>query len=188
MKIFTPNKRNGVSSTQGFTLVEVLVSLVILAIGLLGIAKLMMFSSHANDSAYLRSQATALAYEILDNMRANRQEALPPNQSYDTAAATPVVFPYAGVACVGTACNSPTQVAQYDLFQWGLRLDANSGLVPAGALPNGKGSVVTAVDPLSLQTTVTIVVSWDDSVAQATLNAGAPAASNTQQITLETIL
>src|SRR5580658_10907158 len=61
---------------DGFTILEVLVSLVILSIGLLGTAKLMLYSSHANDSAYLRSQATDLAYEILDNMRANRQQAL----------------------------------------------------------------------------------------------------------------
>jgi type IV pilus assembly protein PilV len=188
MKIFTVNKCNGAAEAKGFTLVEVLVSLVVLAIGLLGIAKLMLLSSHSNDSAYLRSQATALAYEILDDMRANRLEALPPNSSYDTAAATPVVFPYPGVACVATACSNATQVAKYDLFQWGMRLDANSGLVPAGALPNGTGKIVSVQDPTSLQTTVTITVSWNDSVAQSTLNVGAPPAANTQSITLETVL
>jgi type IV pilus assembly protein PilV len=187
MNILKFNRRNKISRAKGFTLVEVLVSLVILAIGLLGIAKLMLLSSHSNDSAYLRSQATALAYEMLDNMRANRQEALPPNSSYNTAAAAPVVFPYAGVPCVGTACTTATQVALYDLFQWGMRLDANSGLVPAGALPNGQGSVAPVTDGNN-QTTVTIVVSWNDSVAQSTLNVGAPPAANTQSITLETVL
>jgi type IV pilus assembly protein PilV len=184
MKIFTAKKFDGVAGAKGFTLVEVLVSLVVLAIGLLGIAKLMLLSSHSNDSAYLRSQATALAYEMLDNMRANRQEALPPNSSYNTAAAAPVVFPYAGTACVGTACTNATQVALYDVFQWGMRLDANSGLVPAGALPTGRGSVTTVTDANN-QTTVTIIVSWNDSVAQSTLSAGA---ANTQSITLETVL
>src|ERR1700733_9812744 len=42
--------------TSGFTIVEVLVSLVILSIGLLGIAKLVLYSAHSNDSAYLRSR------------------------------------------------------------------------------------------------------------------------------------
>ena len=188
MKMLKLNHLDDVSRTKGFTLIEVLVSLVVLAIGLLGIAKLMLVSSHSNDSAYLRSQATALAYEILDDMRANRLEALPPNSSYDTAAATPVVFPFPGVACVATACSNATQVAKYDLFQWGMRLDANSGLIPAGALPSGRGQVVSAQDPTSLQTTVTITVSWNDSVAQSTLNVGAPPAANTQSITLETVL
>jgi type IV pilus assembly protein PilV len=165
----------------GFTLVEVLVSLVILAIGLLGIAKLMLFSSHANDSAYLRSQATALAYEILDDMRANRQEAMIAG-TYNTAAAVPVaVTP--PTACLGAVTCSTTQVALYDLYQWGLHLNANSGAVPPGALPNGQGSVATAT--VAGQTTATIIVSWDDSVAQNTLNLGA---LTTQSITLETVL
>jgi type IV pilus assembly protein PilV len=168
----------------GFTLVEVLVSLVVLAIGLLGIAKLMLFSSHSNDSAYLRSQATALAYEILDDMRANRQEAIIAG-TYNTAAAVPAVVP--GTLCVGAGtCNTTTEVALYDLYQWGLHLNANSGVSPPGALPNGQGSVATATT--NAQTTVTIIVSWDDSVAETTLNPGAAPAANTQAITLETVL
>ncbi len=171
----------GTARNAGFTLVEVLVSLVILAIGLLGIAKLMLFSSHSNDSAYLRSQATALAYEILDAMRANRQEAIIVG-TYNTAAAVPAVAP--GALCVGLgSCTTPTQVALYDLYQWGLRLNANSGVAPPGALPNGQGTVTTAT--VGTQTTVTIVVSWDDSVAQNTLNVGG---LTTQSITLETVL
>jgi len=170
--------------TQGFTLVEVLVSLVILAIGLLGIAKLMLLSSHANDSAYLRSQASALAYEILDDMRANRQEAIN-KPTYITAAAVPPVTP--GVVCVGVgSCNTSTEVGIYDLYQWGLHLNANYVAVPPappGALPNGQGSV--AIATVAGQTTVTITVSWDDSVAQNALNAGA---ATTQSVVLETIL
>jgi len=170
-----------VARSDGFTLVEVLVSLVILSIGLLGIAKLMLFSSHSNDSAYLRSQATALAYEILDDMRANRQEALN-GTSYITAATAPAVAP--GALCVGVgSCTTPPQLGLYDVYQWKLHLNANSGAVPPGALPNGQGSVTTAL--VGGQTTVTIVVTWDDSVAQNTLNLGGV---TTQTITLESVL
>jgi type IV pilus assembly protein PilV len=170
------------SRTRGFTLVEVLVSLVVLAIGLLGIAKLMLFSSHSNDSAYLRSQATALAYEILDNMRANKTGALAGN--YDTAAATGPAAP--GTLCEAVnACATAQQVALYDVYKWKLRLNANNALpVPPGALPNGQGSVATAL--VATQTTVTIVVSWDDTVAQSTINQVAGA--TTQNVTLETLL
>ena len=109
MTIIKHKLQHGVARDDGFTLVEVLVSLVVLAIGLLGIAKLMLFSSHANDSAYLRSQATALAYEILDDMRANRQEAINTPATYTIAAAAPAIPP--GTLCVGLgSCNSPTQV------------------------------------------------------------------------------
>jgi type IV pilus assembly protein PilV len=162
---------------RGFTIIEVLVSLVILSIGLLGIAKLMLFSSHSNDGAYLRSQATDLAYEMLDYMRANSAQAAA--GAYTTALATPAANP--GFACIGAApCAN---LALYDVYQWKLRLNANSGVIPAGALPNGEGAVVTNI--IGGQTQVTITVQWNDSVAQQTLNAGGAA---NQQIVLETTL
>jgi type IV pilus assembly protein PilV len=175
--------------SRGFTLVEVLVSLVILSIGLMGIAKLMLLSSHSNDSAYLRSQATDLAYDMLDYMRSNIVQAGPngtPPYAYNIAAASPATNP--GFACNTAPAAAPcANLAAYDLYQWGLRLNANSGAVPAGALPNGQGSVLAVTD-ITGRTSVTIIVSWDDSVAQTTLNVGAPAAANTQSITLETVL
>jgi type IV pilus assembly protein PilV len=64
---------SGISRTRvrGFTLVEVLVALVVLSIGLLGIASLQLSSLRWNHGASKRSQATLLAYDILDRMRAN---------------------------------------------------------------------------------------------------------------------
>ena len=84
----TPAHRAAVAprSARGFTMVEVLVSLVVLSIGLLGIGKLVLFSARANDSAYLRSQATGLAYEILDNMRGN----LPVAKTFPVAFCVPL--------------------------------------------------------------------------------------------------
>jgi type IV pilus assembly protein PilV len=163
---------------RGFTLVEVLVALVVLSIGLLGTAKLMLFSSRANDSAYLRTQATGLAYQILDNIRANRQQAI--NGAYNTALATAPSNP--GIACIGTVVCSPPNLALYDVYLWKLRLNATSGLVPVGALPTGQGSVAVATS--SSQTTAVITVSWDDTVAQSSFGPG----TATQSIILETVL
>jgi type IV pilus assembly protein PilV len=60
---------------SGFTLLEVLVSVLILAIGLLGLAGLLVQGVRFNHDAYLRSQGSALAYEITDRMRLNRANA-----------------------------------------------------------------------------------------------------------------
>ncbi len=155
---------------RGFTLIEVMVSLVVLSIGLLGIGKLVLYSAHANDSAYLRGQATAMAYEILDNMRSNRATAI--QAGYDTALTTVPANPG---SCIGAACTATT-LASYDLYMWKTRL--------AAALPSGQGSVVTAGSP----TTATITVQWDDAVAQSAF-AGAPVGvAQPMTVVLETVL
>lgn len=61
---------------RGATLIEVLIAVVILAIGLLGYAALQSTSLQAGYSAYLRSQATWLASDIIDQMRSHRADAL----------------------------------------------------------------------------------------------------------------
>jgi len=86
------------SHQAGFSLLEVLVGLVILAIGLLGLAGMQMLSLKQNNEAYLRSQATFQAYDILDKMRANRDLALDGeyeidfNETPDNATLSDVVF------------------------------------------------------------------------------------------------
>ncbi|MGG2395982.1 type IV pilus modification protein PilV [Pseudomonas sp. SH1-B] len=61
---------------KGATLIEVLIAVVVLSIGLLGLAGLQVTSVQSNHSAYQRSQATLLAYDLADRMRANRTQAL----------------------------------------------------------------------------------------------------------------
>ena len=61
---------------SGFTLLEVMIALLILSIGLLGIAALQANSLKVNHGAYQRSQAIFLAYDMMDRLRANRTAAL----------------------------------------------------------------------------------------------------------------
>jgi type IV pilus assembly protein PilV len=160
----------------GFTLLEVLIALLVMSIGLLGIGKMMMLSARANDSAYMRSQATALAYTMLDAMRANRVAAI--SNGYDTAQVVP-----AQLACATAApgCTSG-QVAQNDTFLWNQAL--------ATALPNGVGTVVTATAPdkvtLAPNITATITVTWSDKVAEQSF--GDPLAAGNLSVVLETVL
>jgi type IV pilus assembly protein PilV len=172
----TADRRPAVAArTAGFTIVEVLVSLVILSIGLLGIAKLVLYSAHSNDSAYLRSQATQLAYEILDNMRANPTAVAAGNYSttLGAAASNP------GFSCLNTNCPIASNLALYDIYVWKSRLAAGP---TGGALPSGRGSVtLTSTNPL----VATIVVQWDDSAAQSIFASAAP---TNMSVTLETVL
>jgi len=127
------------STARGFSLLEVLVALLVLSIGLLGLASLQATTSRFNYGAYLRSQATSLAYDIADRMRANRDEVLA--GSYDVA-----TFPSPAPAC-GVVAGAT--VAALDLSGWQSAL--------ACALPEGMGRIVRNGN------TVTIGVSWDDS-------------------------
>ena len=72
--IKSPRKSTG--RQGGATLIEALVALLVLSIGLLGVAGLQVQALRSNHGAHLRSQATVLAQDVLDRMRANRDDAL----------------------------------------------------------------------------------------------------------------
>jgi len=66
--------KRGIQSRKqhGFTLIEILIALLVLAIGALGLASLQTFSLQSGQTSYFRTQATNLAYEVTDFARANR--------------------------------------------------------------------------------------------------------------------
>jgi type IV pilus assembly protein PilV len=117
-------------------MVEALVALLVLSVGLLGVAALQLTSLRSNHSSSLRSQATLLAYDIVDRMRAN--------QSAATAGAYDIAL--AGTSAGGT-------VALDDLVRWKQNL--------SNTLPAGQGAV--ARTGAGAATKFTITVQWDDS-------------------------
>lgn len=125
---------------SGFTLLEVLIAILVLSIGLLGLAGLMASSIRNNHSAYQRTQATWLAYDIVDRMRVNRAAAIA--SDYNTALGVPV-------ACAAAPALAGSIAAQ-DLTGWKNLL--------ACALPAGDGAV--AVD---VNRRVSVTVQWNDS-------------------------
>ena len=78
-----------IKSSRGFTIIEVLVSMVILSIGVLGLGMLQMAAMQNTQGGYLRSQATILAYDIIDSMRANIPAVTGGDYHITMAAATP---------------------------------------------------------------------------------------------------
>ncbi|MCY1287261.1 type IV pilus modification protein PilV [compost metagenome] len=101
------------TSSRGFTLIEVLIALIILAVGLLGMATLMMSSLQSSQSAYLRSQASVLAYDLVERMRANHTQAVT-TDNYELAVDAATT---ADPGCATSGCSA-SQQAQLDLFQW----------------------------------------------------------------------
>lgn len=107
-------RRSGtIPGRRGFSLVEVLVTVLVLAIGLLGIAGLQLKGMQFNHSAYVRSQATFLAYDLLDRMRSNREVAETSNR-YQRHFGD-AIGSYTD--CAQNSCDE-TDLADYDIRQW----------------------------------------------------------------------
>ena len=136
---------NATTNNRGFTLLEVLIAVVVLSIGLLGIAGLQSFGQQSNHSSYLRSQATALANDMIDRMRANRAGV----QNGDYNAVDTTASTYSDPGCEGATCSS-SEMAQYDMYDWQQEL--------ATQLPTGNGTVTGA----GSGSVFTVTVMWDD--------------------------
>ncbi|WP_421858090.1 type IV pilus modification protein PilV [Marinobacter salarius] len=142
------------SRSRGFTLIEILVTLFILAVGLLGLAGLMVDGMRNNQGAYLRTQASILAYDMADRMRANREEAEDGGKyaGFSTANASTTIS-----ACASTAVGcTPEQQATVDKVQWTRQIQgAGSGMT---LLPGGVGTIThDATNDI-----FTIRISWDE--------------------------
>ena len=136
----TAGPRDGgrtIRRARGFTLLEVLVTVLVLSLGLLGIAALQVASIRDTQGAYLKSQAVSRAYQIVDAMRANRESARDGDYADD-------FDEQAGSYC---DIEDPTAV-QSDLCAWEQAL--------AASLPDGAGSV--QVD--SASGIATVCVRW----------------------------
>ncbi len=141
---------------QGFSLLEVLITMLIVSFGLLGIAGIIVTSLKNNQSSYARSQASLMVNDIIDRMRANRSGAEASPSPYNLTL---------------TAAPAGADIATDDLTQWRAALASN--------LPSGTGSV--AVDDTTKKVTVT--VQWDDSHGTADTAHGV--GTSAQQVVLE---
>lgn|ERR1700722_980123 len=149
------------AAQSGFSLIEVLVALIVLSIGMLGMGKMLMVAMKSNGTAYSNTQAMSLASAMLERIRANRTVALAGSASpYSLPALTGTSTFGAGPNCLTAACSS-ANLATSDVAGWLALLASSNGL------PSGMGSITFG--SLNNETSVSIVVQWDDSVAQKAL-------------------
>jgi len=139
----------------GFSLIEVLIALVIMSVGMLGIAGLYVESMQAGRTAIFRHNAVTLASDVADRIRAN------PSAGAD----------YEGIRgnnnCVlGNVDCDPTQMASNDIDLWKTQAD--------GMLPNG--DVTITFDNNVSPPTYEIVVTWDEANEAQTYTILIPAA------------
>lgn len=119
---------------NGFTLLEVLIALLILSIGLLGLAALQANTLKKNHGALQRTQAIFLTYDMMDRLRANRTDALAGN---------------CDVVMGGTRGNST--MCDEDVTEWQVEYVAEY-------LPDGQG----LIDCTTKADACEVTVQWDE--------------------------
>jgi type IV pilus assembly protein PilV len=136
--------RIGRDGSAGFSMVEVLVAVFVLSLGLLGYAATLAATVRASHTAHQRTQATALAYEAFDMIRANRFN----YRQYITD-------------FTQTTPTASTTLGSQDLAAWKQRL--------AAALPNGQARIQVDVTGAGAtqQMLVRIFIRWDESRGEA---------------------
>lgn len=136
--------------THGFSLLELLIAVAILSVGLLGLAQMQTIGLRNSQSAYYRTQATLLAYDIADRIRTN---------AVSSAAYVSGIVDWSDVQNGAGAENQPTcdavlsscspaALAANDISQWLASVNAS--------LPLGSAQI-TYTDPQ-----FTVRITWDD--------------------------
>lgn len=140
------------SREHGFSLLEVLIALLVLSVGLLGIAGLQTVSLRFNHQSYERTQAVVLVSEIIEKMTSNpvavRDGIF---NAVDTSAG-----PITGYGTCPTSCTT-TELANYDLFRW------QSAIQNPRNLAQGVGTIQRVFTPMvgtATQHVFNVTVSW----------------------------
>lgn len=157
------------SRARGATLIEVLIAVLVLAVGILGLMGLQINGKRTNYEALQRSAAVSLAQDMMNRMRANPNVAPTItflDTNYDT---TTLGFVGGGVGggqittaptdCAATACAT-TELAAYDLWAWENKLD---DAVTSNGLINATGCIdvdLSAADG----SLVTVMVAWESKI------------------------
>jgi type IV pilus assembly protein PilV len=142
---------HNLNQQSGFTMIEVLISVLVISIGLLGMAGLQTTGIQQSHNSYLKTQASLLAYDMADRMRSNLKGVADGNYDAVDSVDSPV---NALPACIASAsaCSS-TETATYDIYEW---THANAGGSIANLLPSGFGMVEQTAGVF------TITVLWDE--------------------------
>jgi type IV pilus assembly protein PilV len=146
---------------HGYLLVEVLVSIVIISIGLLGLAGLHAVAVAKGNGSLLRSKATELGYAMADRIRVNLVASS--TGAYNSLTPGSVTDP----GCVSVNCT-PAQLAVSDYFEWNSEvansLPQGAGVVCIDSTPDDGTPTAPACDGIG--SVLVVKVFWSEKPAQ----------------------
>jgi type IV pilus assembly protein PilV len=139
-----------VSKQTGVSLIEVLVTVIILSIGFLGMASMQLMGAKNVSQSHYRTLATMYAYDMAERMRSNPGGV--EQNHYDDADTQNNNYSDPSCGDIATPCTVQ-QIAQRDLAAWQETLTAG---LNAGGLPSGFGTITENAGEY------TLAVSWDE--------------------------
>ena len=149
---------------RGFSLIEILITMLIIAVGLMGTATLQLTGLSSNQGAYLRTQASTLVYDMADRMRGNPDRAIAGdydgfsfNADAGGESALNSLKSFATDCITQNGGCSRSKQSDTDLYEWAQSL-MGAGSSGVALLPGAKGDVVRVVDDL-----FRVTVRWDES-------------------------
>ncbi len=152
-------KYQTITSDSGFTLIEVLVALLIVALGMLGNAMLQLQGMKNSNDAYTRSSISLYAYDIADKIRANRECQV----LYTTQALFTQANPYVVGTSNAGACNYANAQGAAGMAN---EIACMGAALDQGLPPNSQASIfVQAIQPANANRTINIFtfrVVWTD--------------------------
>lgn len=146
-------RRRATGHQDGLTLIEILIALLVIAVGLLSTASLQLLSKRSNYDAAQRTTAAHLAQDLLERMRSNPDALIDYLPAGTLGRGSQGAAPAVNCAAAGVTCTAP-ELAAYDLWQWEQLLDgaleqragnATGGLVEARVCIRGPAFGATGV-------------------------------------------
>ncbi len=148
--------------SSGMTLIEILITMVILSVGLLGLAGMQVNGLRSNQSAYLKTQASMLAADMADRMRLNAERAVAGDYNNFTTKGYTGTKPSCSSATTGcTAANQST----LDKVEWASQISGSGGVA---LLPDAVGTVTRGAGNMFTITVQWVETDWTDSTTKST--------------------
>lgn len=120
----SPAPRWQAGRARGFSLLEVLVAIFVLSFGMLGMVGMQAFALQSNNQARMQSSAAALARELAEMMRGNKNEGVKPAGTnpylgtFSAGSMVPANPSYCLNASATSNCSSATDVANAQMTDW----------------------------------------------------------------------
>ena len=147
-----------ISLQQGFSLIEVLVAVLVITIGLLGVAGMQLVGLKGNQQSFSKNQAAHHAQAVLEKMRGNPAGVITNKYLFDSSTYSCATEPTKNCGLAASVCN-PEQIAIHDLFR---AFCGQKGGVAGGIKGDLSGSEMSITCPVDCATGIALTLEWNE--------------------------